>query len=1115
MPPLHRPAPSRLQTWALALALVASGCVLATDVASAQPGYFRSPAVHGTTVVFTAEGDLWTVPLTGGKATRLTTAQGQERSAHISPDGKWVAYTSDDGPVQSAWVMPLAGGTARRLTYSGRKAIVVGWTPAGEVVYRTDTERNAVWTRRTVALHPQKKTERTLPPLADVTDVAVTGSGSAETVLLTRFGLSITGDNSFRYRGGAMGQLWRWKAGDREATRLLSAVKASMSDPMILGTKLIVLSDESGSPNLWVMDLDGRNRRQLTTLKDFPVRSPDGHGNTVVFQHGADLNSVDVRTGKVSPIPIRLVSDFVQRQPRWVKHPQRYLSSIRMSPDDDRVALTARGDVAIMAPDTDVRVRVARKGARVKSAVLSADGKWVYGLADVTGTMEIWRFAADGSAKREQLTRNAKAERLRLWLSPDGKTLVHSDGLGRLYALDTASGKSRVLDDTSKTSLRNWWVGDVAFSADSKAVAFVRPTTLALRDQIVVQRLDTGQRVTVTSDRYRSASPAFSRDGRWLYFLSDRHFKSSVPSPWGDRVTGPYFENRARVYAVALDPAAEFPFEDKDARPPKPKQPGAKKAKKTTKDAKKKSANDKAKPAPMVLKGLSERLRVVPVPPGNYRRLRVDGKRLYLSIASPGGPPTLTLKTFEMKPKTKGDVFAAGVSGFDVDSAGKRVLVVTGRWRAKQVSLVPAGAKAPKDGKGKVDLGGWHVQVDPVAEWANMFLDAWRMHRDSFYDARMRGVDWDAQRRRYARLLPRLADRADLDDLLAQLVGPLESLHSQIARGDNRSSGAVARPASLGGRFTRTKEGYRVDYLYRGDSERPGTLGPLLQPGVDVRPGDVITTVSGRSLKTLSLAEALLNHAGRKVDLTFQRKGKSRVVRVRPVNPYRELSLLAQDWERARRERVLKASGGRFGYFRLNAMGARDAAHFAREYYANLHRDGLIIDVRRNQGGSIDSWVVGTLLQKRWAYWQRRNGPHTHNMHNAFGGKIVVLIDELTYSDGETFAAAVKSLKLGTVIGRRTAGAGVWLSARNRVVDGGLARLPEYPQYDPRGRWIVEGKGVSPDIEVENPPAATYAGGDAQLDRALQWLRKNAPRRSFAPKPIPPSGTDARDAGPL
>lgn len=398
-----------------------------------------------------------------------------------------------------------------------------------------------------------------------------------------------------------------------------------------------------------------------------------------------------------------------------------------------------------------------------------------------------------------------------------------------------------------------------------------------------------------------------------------------------------------------------------------------------------------------------------------------------------------------------------------------------------------------------------------------MFDDAWRMHREFSFDPAMRGLDWDAIRGKYAALLPRVQDRIELDDLLAQMIAELGLLHSQIRPGEYRTATDAPVPAALGAQIGADDRGLFIEQIYRSDPELPAERSPLAQPGVDVRNGDRLLAVNGRPVKARAeLAQALANQAGQQVLLELQR-GPARPHRtvVLPVRLDREAALRYSDWVEGRRARVDSAAEGRIGYLHLRAMGPQDIASFARDFYAQFDREGLIIDVRRNRGGNIDSWILEKLLRRAWAFWQPPRGAPYTNMQQAFRGHLVVLADALTYSDGETFAAGIKALQLGPVIGTRTAGAGIWLSDRNRLVDGGTARIAEFGQFEVgSGRWLIEGLGVAPDIEVDNPPRASFLGEDAQLEAALAHLQrrlKEVPPPALRAEPIPPRGQAAQD----
>jgi tricorn protease len=427
--------------------------------------------------------------------------------------------------------------------------------------------------------------------------------------------------------------------------------------------------------------------------------------------------------------------------------------------------------------------------------------------------------------------------------------------------------------------------------------------------------------------------------------------------------------------------------------------------------------------------------------------------------------------------------------------------------------VVPAAAKPPEADELaglQVRVDDWRLPVVPAEEWRQIFVDAWRMHRDFSFDPAMRSVDWEAVRRRYEPLVARVTDRYELDDLLGQMAGELGILHSQVRGADLPEDDESAAPAFLGAALARDGDGVAISRIWRSDPELPSQRSPLARPGVDAAPGDRIVAINGGAVHDLAeVAAELDNQAGQQVLLELRRGGANHRTIVEPVAARREAELRYGDWVEGRRERVAAAAEGRIGYLHLRAMGSRDIATFAREFYANYDREGLILDVRRNRGGNVDSWILEKLLRRAWAFWATEVSRPLTNMQQTFRGHLAVLVDDLTYSDGETFSAGIQALGLGPLVGPRTAGAGVWLSDRNRLSDRGVVRIGEYGQFGADGRWLIEGRGVVPDLKVVNPPRATYDGEDRQLQAAIELLLQRLaedPVPPLRPGPITPRG---------
>ncbi|TVR61404.1 MAG: PDZ domain-containing protein [Gemmatimonadales bacterium] len=1113
----------------LLLPLVASfgvpGTALGAAPATDDPdrvGYYHSPTLHGETLVFVSEGDLWAVSASGGTARRLTSHATAESEPHLSPDGQTVAFTARYDGAPDVWVMPLEGGPAQRLTWEGDGVEVQGWTPDGEVVYATGAAVGPSWFRLLRTVDPETGAITEIP-LADARQGAFDGAG---TLFFTRFGLDLTGDNAREYRGGTMAQLWRFDLeGGSEAIRLAADREANLTRPMYWDGHLYLVSDEDGLFNLWRMNPDGSGAEPLTEHRDFEVRgatlSADGR---ITYQHGADLRIYDIATGTDRVVSIELGSDRSRTRIRWLDSPLDYLDSSSLSPDAQRVALTARGHLALAGTGEIRRIEIPLpEASRAREAVVSPDGDWVYAFVDAEGEQEIWRFPADGRGSGEALTSDGAGHRTGMYVSPDGQRIAHTDRRGNLWLLDLESRENRRIDGARGMSYR-----DVVWSPDSRALAVVRPDSPMRRPQLVLLELESGEAHTLTSDRYESYSPAFTPDGRWLFFLSDRHFSPTPGGPWGDRNLGPLFDRRTRIYGLALQPDASFPLtprteltprggEARESGSPGPGgggNPGASGAVDGDVAGGGNGSGGNDLPA-IVYSGLAERLHEVPVAPGNYSGLLATGSRLYFfdRVTGQAGPPSL--QRVDFGPDTpRVETFAEGITQAQLSGDRSRLLVR--RSQGGELLIVPAGAQLPSElREARVRLGGWRLAVDPRQEWRQMYVDAWRMQRDFLFDPEMRGQDWEAVRDKYAFMVDRIGDRRELDDVLAQMVAELSVLHSQVRGGDYTSNPEEGRPSFLGGTFTWEEGGARIEHIYRTDPELPSERSPLARPGVELRAGDVITAINGRAIRSAADMERALSHqAGEQVRLDYIRDGEEGSVVTHPVAGGRDAALRYSDWVMGRREAVDAAADGRIGYLHLRAMGAGDMADFAREFYANIDREGLIIDVRRNRGGNIDSWIIEKLLRRAWSFWEPPGQDPYWNMQQTFRGHLVVLMDPLTYSDGETFSAGVKALELGPLVGERTSGAGVWLSNNNLLVDRGISRSPQTPQFGADGRWIIEGFGVEPDIRVDNLPHATWRGEDAQLQRAIRELLETLeahPVEQPPAEPIAPAGTPARD----
>ena len=504
------------------------------------------------------------------------------------------------------------------------------------------------------------------------------------------------------------------------------------------------------------------------------------------------------------------------------------------------------------------------------------------------------------------------------------------------------------------------------------------------------------------------------------------------------------------------------------------------------------------------LDGLPLRIRKVPIASGNYRGLEANSDALFVLSTGSGADAKTDLVALKMgNEKQEPVTVVEDVRNVELSGNGMKLLVRKGN-NLYVIDAKPA--KVAKLDDSKVDLTGWTFPIDTRDDFRQLFEDAWRMERDYFYDPGMHGVDYKATLKKYGALLPRITTRAELSDLIGWAVGELQALHTSVGGGDLRRGDENIAVASLGARLFRdpARGGYRVDYVYQTDPDYPDERSPLADPDLNIKAGDVITAVNGeQTLGANDIGALLRNQVGKQVLLTIASGAASREVVVEPIG--NEQNLRYSDWEYTRRLETEKKSDDRIGYVHLRAMGSNptygnDINAFYREFTPLVDKQGVILDMRQNRGGNIDSWVLEMLSRKAWMYWKPRVGQPFWNMQAAFRGHMVMLVDQETASDGEAVAEGFRRLGLGVMIGTRTWGGEIWLSGSNTLSDNGVARAPMNGVYGPEGKWLIEQDGMHPDIVVENLPHATFMGKDAQLEAAIEYLEKKI---AEDPRPVP------------
>jgi tricorn protease len=1108
-----------------AAAMLAMCCTASAVLSASEPsgrnGYYRYPSVHGDTVVFTSEGDLWTVALQGGTARRLTSNSGVESLARISNDGRQVAFIGQyEGPSE-VYTVPLAGGVPERRTWNG-DSVPAAWAPDGRLMVSTN-RFSTLPDPKLVLLDDHGGRE--IVPLAEGAQAAYSSDG--RTLYFTRWHKQPSATK--RYQGGYNETLWRFD-GRGEAVPLTADWAGTSTNPMFWNQRLYFLSDRDGVMNVFSMEAQGGGVRQESHQRGFDIASASLSEGRIVYACGGDLWSLDLKTGHEEIIPISMVSDYDQLRDHWVKTPLNYLTSVHISADGGRAIFTAHGEIFTLPAKSGRIIKVAgNPGVRYREARFLPDGKNVVALSTESGETEFWKYPANGVGASEQWTHNSKVLRWDGEPSPDGKWLAHRDKDQQLWIYEIGTRQDKRIAQSRFGDFDN-----LVWSPDSRWLAFTQSAANQFL-QISVYGLGSGAIQSITSDRYNSYSPAWSADGKWLYFLSDRSLKTTVESPWGARQPEPHFDRTLKIYELALLPGLRSPFLPADELHPDAKDaPGKDEPAKDDKSVDAKSAEGKEAPpggkasgkASTLVSGprlpkdvkidftdLQSRLREVPTPPGNYDNLQITDKRLCWLDGSDEAPRKLSLKCLDIANKgDEAETIASDIKNFEISLDRKKLLVT--KPRNFYIVDSSAGAAAFADPKAlekaTINVSAWSFFTNPRADFRGIFFDAWRLERDYFYDRNMQGVDWNAMRARYLPLVDRVADREELNDVIAQMVSELSALHIFVHGGDIRKPSDQVDLASLGARFRRDEKagGFVVEHVYVSDPDLPNNASPLSRAESRVKDGEVIVSINGESALSVPDERALLRgKAGTQVLLRVRSAAaETRDVLATPIKAADETNLRYSEWEYTRRLNVDADSAGKVGYVHLRSMGPEDIDQWAREYYPIYKRQGLIIDVRHNHGGNIDSWLLEKLLRRAWFYFQPRVGESEWNMQYAFRGHMVVLCDQETASDGEAFTEGFHRFKLGKTIGVRTWGGEIWLSGSNFEADGGIATAAEIGVYGQESQWLIEGRGVEPDIVVDNLPHDTFAGSDAQLKAALDVLKEEIaadPRPVPAPPPYP------------
>jgi len=1073
--------------------------LLSTALSGIDPKDTRllsQPAISDNHIAFIYAHDLWVANSDGTYPRRLTVDEGDESRPIFSPDGKLIAFSAEYDGNTDVYIVPVEGGIPTRLTWHPGGDYVAGFTPDGQNVLFLS--QRAVFTNRYMQLFtiPTEggQPQQLVIPHASEACYAPDGKSMAY----------VPHYEAFRqwknYRGGTISRIWLFSFDDHSVTEIPKP-EGGCNDvnPMWIGDNIYFLSDRNGEFNLYSYNTSSGAVRQHTFFEDFPIIGASTNGEKILFEQAGYLHVYHTGNEITSKLTVGIATDLLELRSRYVKG-GRYIRSAHISPSGARAVFDFRGDIITVPADKgDPRNLTQTTGIHEKEPKWSPDGKNIAWFSDASGEYKLQIKSQDGKGEARSYDLIGSGFYADIKWSPDGNYICYVDNARNLYLMALSSGKIQKIDsdDLYQPGAFRSFLGD--WSSDSKWIAYTRITETSFQ-QVFLYSLEQGQSYAVTDGLSHATEPVFDRGGKYLYF-----FASTDAGPvvnWFD-MSNADMQMTRNIYLVTLQRDTVSPFakesdeeEIKEENGEGTDEADDQKSKKKKKDEEPEKKEDK-KPA-IDLAGIQNRIVDIPVSAGEFYGLGCAKEDEILYIESKSGKRTLHKYSI----KDRKDEEVAELDGYEISADGKKMLYRKGQtW-----GIADAGAKPAPD-KGIINTGNLEVKIDPLAEWPQIFDEAWRINRDYFYDPGMHGADWPAMKEKYSQFLPHLSCRSDLNRVIQWMCSELAVGHHRVGGGEQLSNPGRVSGGLLGADFRVENNRYRITKVFEGLNWNPQLRSPLTEPGHNVKAGEYILAVNGTDVTAdENFFSFFENTAGKIVELTVGPNpdgSGSREIMVVPIE--NEYALRNRDWVEGNLKKVHESTNGEVAYVYVPNTAGMGHEYFKRYFFPQADKKAIIIDERFNGGGSLADYYIDILLRPYQAHWNTRYTNDLKSPSASIQGPKVMIIDETAGSGGDMLPWMFRKFKVGTLVGKRTWGGLVGILGYPELLDGGYVTAPNVAIWTEEG-FVVENVGVSPDIEVEQWPAEVIKGNDPQLEKAIEVVLKElekTPPKEYVRPPYP------------